>query len=844
MLMINQKAEQYDVCPDENSGTSSQRPGEDLLADFRQQFPEISMAGTSSSTGTMQALHPGVDNPGLGPQVQGQSSIVDHSALGHQVSSPVLEGPSTRCSEKTPRRGLGFPRIYHNLHRPPIASQAVFPDQDPTPRASGAEWRFTPVLDSNLSFNNFGTQPPSYYQLAPSGTSALYHSQPSDLHTPALGMPMPLNAPLSMPTSSGAIPAAPMIMNFQAPMGPQFLQTHNPFLQSDAVHHQSSFAPASFLNRDPSYETVDRDGLSISPEVSMECIAPVDATFHGQPQSLIGFQSGRLRVGAAPLPPTVDKFRYYCSLNAPTAMIKTPDEIPVTYLNKGQAYTVSVVDTAATPPAAGTKYRTYIRVSFEDDQQRQKPGTCWSLWKEGRGTNEAHHRGGKLQAVEYIDGGPPNEGDDRKARIELESASFDGFSVTWTPGVHGTAECNISVRFNFLSTDFSHSKGVKGIPVRLCQKTSILSIAGSPPAEPCPEIRYCMVKLFRDHGAERKLANDIAHIKKSIEKQQQNIELAESGAKEFGKRRRAIHGKVQDTQQRAGKVLKHKRTWSASSTGSEGKNGSIPIEEMHLKLHNTKEMFSSTRPVSLFYLPGDDLDDPDLHPVSFPGESPDKSRNAESKDCAHWHVKTARNPVAESALVSPSPSALSLQSQGTGAGQWPDGAGGTATDQVTRVVRANGESWIDVVGADPSYKPPTEHRPKAIACFYITRKKSETPDEQVLYQAVYLTERSLPAFVAQIAAKLNLDPTAVTRVIHVLDRGIEVEVDNDVVQELPEGQDMVLDVSEVALSVTQPKGEWDLVLDTMDEDGGNGAATTTHDGGFFPTTGYELRLLF
>src|SRR5208282_3603037 len=147
------------------------------------------------------------------------------------------------------------------------------------------------------------------------------------------------------------------------------------------------------------------------------------------------------------------------------AMIKHADEIPVTYLNKGQAYSVSIVDSAPNLPLPpGARYRIFVRISFEDEQQRQRPATCWQLWKEGRGTNEAHQRGGKLQAVEYVEANQPTDGDDKKTRVDLDSASFDGFSVVWAPGVKGSAECNLAVRFNFLSTDFSHSKGVKGIP--------------------------------------------------------------------------------------------------------------------------------------------------------------------------------------------------------------------------------------------------------------------------------------------------------------------------------------------------------------------------------------------
>lgn len=102
--------------------------------------------------------------------------------------------------------------------------------------------------------------------------------------------------------------------------------------------------------------------------------------------------------------------------------------------------------------------------------------------------------------------------------IRLEKASTDGFCVSWAANpdtkIHG---CTILLRFHFLSTDFSLSKGVKGVPVRLCAKTVILSSEGREGVmEYHSEISYCAVKLFRDHGAERKTSNDEVHVKKKI----------------------------------------------------------------------------------------------------------------------------------------------------------------------------------------------------------------------------------------------------------------------------------------------------------------------------------------
>ncbi|KOS17506.1 Grainyhead-like protein 2 -like protein [Escovopsis weberi] len=223
-------------------------------------------------------------------------------------------------------------------------------------------------------------------------------------------------------------------------------------------------------------------------------------------------------------------------------MVKHSDEIPVTYLNKGQVYSLSIVDT----------------------------------------------------------NGPSPEGGEKRTRVELESSSFDGFAVTWTTGASGAAELNLALRFNFLSTDFSHSKGVKGIPVRLCAKTQLLPLESAESgSDSAPEICYCKVKLFRDHGAERKLSNDVAHVKKSVEKLKQHIEQAENGHKDSKRKRSNGIVKVGDGQ-RVAKTHKHKRTWSLSSASSTSGGPRPSLEDdMHFKLQSLQDMFTSTRPISV-----------------------------------------------------------------------------------------------------------------------------------------------------------------------------------------------------------------------------------------------------
>ena len=579
---------------------------------------------------------------------------------------------------------------------------------------------------------------------------------------------------------------------------------------------------------------------------------------------------------------TLYRFRYHVTLNAPTAMTKHADEIPVTYLNKGQAYTLNVVDTQNKSTAAPVRYRTFVRVSFEDEQQRLKPAACWQLWKEGRGTNEAHQRGGRLQAVEYVESGQVGSAEDpSKPRVELESASFDGFCVVWSPPA-GALECPISVRFNFLSTDFSHSKGVKGIPVRLCTKTEAIGERAGSPHSSAPEVCYCKVKLFRDHGAERKLSNDIAHVKKNIDKMNQQIAQIESGMRDLGKRKRSgSMAKISIADSRPGKIPKHRRTWSMSSVTSNSGRGSAE-EDLHIKLMTLQDMFTSTRPASVLYLRGADEDDPDLYPVKLSGEPQDLVRT-DSTESNGWERQSTLSQTAPPSLVSPTPSAKSLagsrrdstmqpqpaQQQPTpfsgssrmNSSEWrsqpqtatrdiqlaaanPQHLASPLENQPLKVQTRSPNSgtmsgWIEALGVDQNYAPPSEPAIKPTACFYIQPRVVGRIPSDNFHRAVYLYRRTLKDFTNAAAAKCDIEPTQVLRTVRISRNGLHILFDDGCIRELPEGQDMTAEFSEIQPDTPiRPTREWDAGPTDVQCDGD---LTTVEN---VSSTGYELRLLF
>lgn len=48
----------------------------------------------------------------------------------------------------------------------------------------------------------------------------------------------------------------------------------------------------------------------------------------------------------------------------------------------------------------------------------------------------------------------------------------------------------------------------------------------------------------------------------------------------------------------------------------------------------------------------------------------------------------------------------------------------------------------------------------------------------------------------KISEKHHIDPSRIVRILHVNQNGRRIVVDDDVVRELPEGQDMIVDIGE------------------------------------------------
>ena len=266
-------------------------------------------------------------------------------------------------------------------------------DIDPTPKATGASFRFTPsLLDPNSSaFAAFAAQPPVYYTPTPGGSTLGFQSSKLASDTQTFNSPDSLSHPNPNAMSAPSI-FQPHLHNLDN-MNYMHFRPH-PYSQESAIGGAGSeSSPSNYSPESTSgVETTDPE-LYIAREIHGKYL---NAGFTRN-QDIYGQYFPSFIQCSLPY-----RFRFSTTLHAATAMLRHSSDIPVTYLNKRQAYTISVIDESPAVQDNGLKrYRTTIRIAFDEEDKRRTAPVCWCLWKDGRGTLESGGNPHKLRAIDY-----------------------------------------------------------------------------------------------------------------------------------------------------------------------------------------------------------------------------------------------------------------------------------------------------------------------------------------------------------------------------------------------------------------------------------------------------------
>ena len=436
-------------------------------------------------------------------------------------------------------------------------------------------------------------------------------------------------------------------------------------------------------------------------------------------------------------------------------MTSAQDEVPESYLNKGKIYHLKVVDSM--PPIGETEniqYRTSIRITFDQDEQRADPNAYWRLWKENQEPAGRQSRDQKPVAVEYVV--------QDHASMRIEQVSLDGFCVSWTSTPNSdTHSCGIPVRFNFLSTDFTRSKGVKGMSLRLCAKTEQVSPAAMSRVS---ELCFCKVKLFRDHGAERKLSNDATSILKKINRLRQQFQEVPELEPSVKRKRSRGDSKSTLANGASKQALKRRDVWPP---GLDDPSRADFQDHLQNKIGALQMRLESTLSKSGLCLRGDMRDDPDLCPIS----PMDKTESE------------LRRPF----KLSSSPEYVSL--------------GGNNPEQITDDL-----DQPDVPGTaaclSPWARALSHHSILTrfiVACFFTLLTSNGLASDRH-YRAIYPTERTAHGLAEKISEKYLPQSTHISQILYITQAGLEILVDDDFVREMAENQAMELDIGSFAQS--------------------------------------------
>uniref|UniRef100_A0A8C1TH56 Grainyhead-like transcription factor 2b n=1 Tax=Cyprinus carpio TaxID=7962 RepID=A0A8C1TH56_CYPCA len=184
----------------------------------------------------------------------------------------------------------------------------------------------------------------------------------------------------------------------------------------------------------------------------------------------------------------LDTFQY--TLEASRSLRQKQAEGPMTYLNKGQFYAITLNETSANKRLRHpiSKVRSVIMVVFSEDKNPDEQLKYWKYWHSRQHTAKQR----VLDIADYKES--------FNTIGNIEEIAYNAVSFTWDVN----EEAKIFITVNCLSTDFSSQKGVKGLPLMIQIDTYSYNNRSNKPLHRA----YCQIKVFCDKGAERKIRDE------------------------------------------------------------------------------------------------------------------------------------------------------------------------------------------------------------------------------------------------------------------------------------------------------------------------------------------------
>ncbi|KRX80196.1 Protein grainyhead [Trichinella sp. T6] len=180
-------------------------------------------------------------------------------------------------------------------------------------------------------------------------------------------------------------------------------------------------------------------------------------------------------------------FQY--TLEAPISTSVRREDDKMTYINKGQFYTVTL-EYIPDPlkPVKSVTVKSVMMIVFREEKSYEEEVKCWQFWHSRQHSMKQRILDADNKNSTGIVGG-------------IDEIAHNAIQFYWNPSEQPV---KINVAVQCLSTDFSNQKGVKGLPLHLQIDTFDEAQNKNVPFDR----GYCQIKVFCDKGANRKMLHE------------------------------------------------------------------------------------------------------------------------------------------------------------------------------------------------------------------------------------------------------------------------------------------------------------------------------------------------
>ncbi|KRY50224.1 Protein grainyhead [Trichinella britovi] len=320
----------------------------------------------------------------------------------------------------------------------------------------------------------------------------------------AAGVYDPLTGAATPAAAYGTLTALPSTQHLLSSTYNLLAAPNQDYYQRNSNDYYTSVRPIQSMYAETTEELIDRLNRQsqtaaplYSKPMSVEMPSPVDSGIgpdlmvtpknEVQDNGTLGFTYTDLH--SAMMQTIQQQLGFQYTLEAPISTSVRKEDDKMTYINKGQFYTVTL-EYIPDPlkPVKSVTVKSVMMIVFREEKSYEEEVKCWQFWHSRQHSMKQRILDADNKNSTGIVGG-------------IDEIAHNAIQFYWNPSEQPV---KINVAVQCLSTDFSNQKGVKGLPLHLQIDTFDEAQNKNVPFHR----GYCQIKVFCDKGANRKMLHE------------------------------------------------------------------------------------------------------------------------------------------------------------------------------------------------------------------------------------------------------------------------------------------------------------------------------------------------